>query len=423
MNIVQLNATAAVLAQVLTFKQPADLVLSTFFRKERKLGRQDRHEIAETVFAALRHLEKIRTALPTPLSSPRHVALAALVLGRGIGIGVISEWCPAEDVAWLTALKARKNDFTDELNTAAEIPAWLITCLKDNGFDDGAICRYGRNMAQSAPLDVRVNSLKAKRDAVLAKLAAEELACSPTPYSPWGIRFNGKPALNKHPLFLEGVLEVQDEGSQLLALLTGVRRGQIAVDFCAGAGGKTLAMGAMMASKGRLYAFDIAEKRLTKLKPRMIRAGLTHIHPQRIENEHDARLARLAGKADCVLVDAPCSGLGTLRRNPDLKYRRNAEQITALIQQQQSILRAAADLVRPGGRLVYATCSVLPAENETQIDVFLQQHPHWQLLNVADLLQEQKIPLDTGVYLRLNTAIHQTDGFFAAVLSRKQPTK
>lgn len=421
MNTTQLDATATLLAQVLTFRQPADKAVSAFFQRHRQLGRQDRHEIAETVFAALRHLEKIRTALSNPATAPRRAALAALVLGRGISISAIADWCAADDVAWLTELKGRKAEFADQLATAAELPAWLIDCLHDNGWTDDAIRQYGRSMSQSAPLDVRVNTLKGKRDNILAQLTAEQLACTATPYSPWGIRFSGKPALNKHPLFLDGVVEVQDEGSQLLSLLTGVRRGQIAVDFCAGAGGKTLAMGAMMAGKGRLYAFDVAEKRLAKLKPRMVRAGLTHIHPQRIEHEHDARLDRLAGKVDCVLVDAPCSGLGTLRRNPDLKYRQNRERISALQQQQQSILCAAAKLVRAGGRLVYATCSVLPAENETQIDAFLQQHRDWQLTSVADLLREQKIPLDTGVYLRLNTATHQTDGFFAAVLTKTQP--
>ncbi|MGN7072963.1 RsmB/NOP family class I SAM-dependent RNA methyltransferase, partial [Neisseria sp. P0001.S004] len=220
-------------------------------------------------------------------------------------------------------------------------------------------------------------------------------------------------------LFLDGTLEVQDEGSQLLALLVGAKRGEIIVDFCAGAGGKTLAVGAQMANKGRIYAFDIAEKRLANLKPRMTRAGLTNIHPERISSEHDTRIARLAGKADRVLVDAPCSGLGTLRRNPDLKYRQSTETVANLLEQQHSILDAASKLVKPQGRLVYATCSVLPEENELQVERFLSEHPEFELVNCAELLQSLKIDLDTGKYLRLNSGEHQTDGFFAAVLQRK----
>ena len=190
------------------------------------------------------------------------------------------------------------------------------------------------------------------------------------------------------------------------------------VDFCAGAGGKTLAVGAQMANKGRIYAFDIAEKRLANLKPRMTRAGLTNIHPEKIGSEHDPRVTRLAGKADRVLVDAPCSGLGTLRRNPDLKYRQSPESIAQLVRQQRSILQAASALVAPGGRLVYATCSVLPEENERQVEEFLRGNPRFSLLNAGEILAAQKIALDTDKYLQLDSAAHQTDGFFAAVLQR-----
>lgn len=418
MNTTQFNATAALLAEVLTFRQPADKTMSFFFQQHRQLSQHDRHEIAETVFAALRHLEKIRTVLPEPATAPHRVAAAALMLGRSIDINTIHECCPQENRNWLAELQARQTDFASQLHTDAELPSWLITCLKNNGWQDETIRQYGHSVNQSAPLDVRVNTLKGKRNAVLAQLNAAGFSASATPYSPWGIRFSEKPALYQHPLFLNGVLEIQDEGSQLLALLTGVRRGQIVVDFCAGAGGKTLAMGAMMADTGRLYAFDVAEKRLAKLKQRMIRAGLSHFHAQRIEPHQDTRLTRLTGKADCVLVDAPCSGLGTLRRHPDLKYRQNTAQITTLQQHQQTILHTAAQLVRPGGRLVYATCSILPTENEAQIDAFLSQHPNWQLHNAGALLQAHKVPLDTGVYLHLNTSAHQTDGFFAAVLSK-----
>lgn len=417
-NAQQLDLTAAALAQVLTFRQPADVVLSTFFRRQRKLGVRDRHEIAETVFATIRHLQKIQKMLPRPHNKPRRAALAALVLGRGLSIHAVESLCDAEEKQWLVELKQHKSDFAATLTTAAELPQWLIDCLQQQDWNENQIIAYGRSVMQAAPLDVRVNTLKGKRDKVLVALQAEGLRAEATPYSPWGIRLYDKPALNRHPLFLDGVLEVQDEGSQLLALLTGVKRGQIAVDFCAGAGGKTLAMGAMMAGSGRLYALDVAEKRLANLKPRMVRAGLTNIHPQRIDNEHDARIARLKGKADCVLVDAPCSGLGTLRRNPDLKYRQSGDNVQALQQQQRSILQAASALVRSGGRLVYATCSILEAENQQPLNDFLAANTGWHIEPIHTLLKGIALPSMQSDYLQLNTSEHHTDGFFAAVLTR-----
>jgi 16S rRNA (cytosine967-C5)-methyltransferase len=417
-NAQQLDLTAAALAQVLTFRQPADVVLSAFFRRERKLGVRDRQEIAETVFAAIRHLQKIQMMLSRPHNKPRRAALAALILGRGLSVHAVESLCDAEEKQWLVELKKHKSDFAAALTTTAELPQWLIDCLQQQNWDENQIIDYGRSVMQAAPLDVRVNTLKGKRDKILAVLQAEGLRAEATPYSPWGIRLYDKPALNRHTLFLDGVLEVQDEGSQLLALLTGVKRGQIAVDFCAGAGGKTLAMGAMMAGSGRLYALDVAEKRLANLKPRMVRAGLTNIHPQRIDNEHDARISRLKGKADCVLVDAPCSGLGTLRRNPDLKYRQSGDNVQALQQQQRSILQAASALVRPGGRLVYATCSILEAENQQQLNDFLAANTGWHIEPVQALLKDNALPAMQGDYLQLHTGKHQTDGFFAAVLTR-----
>ena len=420
MTPTQLTHTAAVLAQMLTFEQPADVVLSNYLRNHRKLGRNDRHEIAETAFAALRHYQKIAATLRRPAVQSRKAALAALILGRSVNISQIEDLLNNADneKEFLSSLKARKNEFSGCLNTAAELPSWLIARLQQH-YTDEQILAFGRSVAQPAPLDVRVNTLNSKRDKALAQLQTEYPQAIATPYAPHGIRFPNKPALNQHPLFLDGTIEVQDEGSQLLAQLVNAKRGEIIVDFCAGAGGKTLAIGAKMANKGRIYAFDVSEKRLANLKPRMTRAGLTNIHPEKIHSETDPRITRLAGKADRVLVDAPCSGLGTLRRNPDLKYRQSPDTLASLQTQQQNILHAAAELVRAGGRLVYATCSILPEENENQAEHFLQTHPDFELLDCSELLAAQKIPLNTGKYLRLDTATHHTDGFFAAVFQRK----
>ena len=418
MTPAQLLHTSTLLGQVLGFEQPADALVSAYFRSHKKLGRQDRHEIAETVFAALRHLQKIQSVLPDPVRQSRRAALAALVLGRGISISALADCAHDEETEFLGYLKAKKTEFAAQLNTAAELPDWLIARLQQH-YTDEQILAFGRSVAQPAPLDVRVNTLNSKRDKTLVQLQTDYPQAIATPLAPHGIRFPNKPALNQHPLFLDGTIEVQDEGSQLLVQLVGAKRGEIVVDFCAGAGGKTLAIGAQMANKGRIYAFDVSEKRLANLKPRMTRAGLTNIHPEKIHSETDPRIARLAGKADRVLVDAPCSGLGTLRRNPDLKYRQSPDTLASLQAQQQSILRAAAELVRAGGRLVYATCSILPEENENQAEHFLQTHPDFELLDCSELFAAQKIPLNTGKYLRLDTATHNTDGFFAAVFRRK----
>ena len=212
---------------------------------------------------------------------------------------------------------------------------------------------------------------------------------------------------------------MQDEGSQLLAWFVEPRRGEMVVDLCAGAGGKTLAMGALMRSTGRLYAFDVSPKRLENLRPRMARSGLQNVHPQRITGERDTRVKRLAGKIDRVLVDAPCSGLGTLRRNPDLKYRQTPQAVIELCAKQASILEAAAPMVKPGGRLVYATCSLLPLENEGIVLDFLGRHPEFVLQPAGEILRRQKIAVECGDYLELSPAQHGTDAFFAAALERK----
>jgi 16S rRNA (cytosine967-C5)-methyltransferase len=273
-------------------------------------------------------------------------------------------------------------------------------------------------MNRPAPLDLRVNTLKGEREAVLAELAQARIAATPGNYSPFAIRLAEKPALARLPLFTQGDIEVQDEGSQLLGLLLAPRRGEAVADFCAGAGGKTLLLGALMGNSGRLYAFDIAEKRLARLKPRLARSGLSNVHPICIESERDPRLKRLAGKMDRVLVDAPCSGLGTLRRNPELKWRQTPESILELTQKQAAILAAAARLVRPGGRLLYATCSLLAAENDQIVDAFLAAHPEFSPLFAHAELARFNLP-EIGERLQLFPQRHDTDAFYAALLTKK----
>jgi 16S rRNA (cytosine967-C5)-methyltransferase len=297
----------------------------------------------------------------------------------------------------------------------ADLPDWLWDRLVAvYGAEESSAIAQG--LLGAAPLDLRVNLEKTSREEALAGLALEG---APTTLSPAGIRMRGKPAINRHALFLSGALEVQDEGSQLLAYLLAPRRGEMVADFCAGAGGKTLAISMLMHGSGRVYAMDVSDKRLRELAPRAARAGISNVHPIVLAGEGDVRVKRLAGKLDRVLVDAPCSGFGTLRRNPDLKWRHGETAITELAAKQARILKAAARLVKPGGRLVYATCSILPDENEAVADAFAAEHGEFKALACNELLATQRIPLDTGAQLRLWPHRHGTDGFFAAAYERR----
>ena len=299
------------------------------------------------------------------------------------------------------------------------MPEWLFEKLVARDGEAAAL-ELAHAVNQPAPLDLRVNAIKATREDVITALAEAPILCEPTPYAPLGIRIIKKPALQNLPLFKNGSIEVQDEGSQLLSQIVGAKRGEMVVDFCAGAGGKTLSLGAAMRNTGRLYAFDISEKRLAKLKPRLARSGLSNVHPVQIAHENDAKVKRLAGKIDRVLVDAPCSGLGTLRRNPDVKWRQTPQSLVELNEKQASILAGAARLVKAGGRLVYATCSILDEENEAIVAGFLASRDDFVLIPMSEVLAEQKIDLQMDNYLKLSPALHHTDGFFAAVLERKK---
>lgn len=420
-----LAAAVEATARLLHFAQPADAALSAFFR-EKKSGARDRAFIAETAYAVLRRkrlLERLAGLVVYPHKPPaqqailpRERVLLSLSRVRGLSQRQLEPGLLAGEAEWLAAIRQQAEP---ELSLAErmDFPDWLAARLLARHSQDEALA-LARALNTPAPLDLRVNPLKASREDVLARLRADGLDAAPCPFAPLGLRVKGRPALQKHPLFLDGSFEVQDEGSQLLGYLLAPRRGELVVDFCAGAGGKTLILGALMRSSGRLYAFDIAGKRLGKLKARVARAGLSNVHPVAITNENDIRVKRLAGKTDRVLVDAPCSGLGTLRRNPDLKWRQSAESVAELAHKQAAILAAAARLVKPGGRLVYATCSILDEENVAIVAVFLATHPEFRRLSAHDVLAAQGIVVDCGEDLRLAPQTHGTDGFYAAVLER-----
>lgn len=405
----------AVLGQLLTFEHPADAVVSRYFRDHRELGHADRAFVAETVFAVLRRGRSLEARCAGQLSNRRRL-LAALAVTRGWSQRELAPVLKASEEEWLAAAKAvREEDLPPAVR--CDLPDWLYERLAAQ-FGSDEVVALARALNQPAPLDLRVNTLKMNRETLLEKLAADGIAAAPGTLSPLAVRLRDKPALAKTALFLEGAYEVQDEGSQLLGYLLEPKRGEMVVDFCAGAGGKTLLLGALMRNTGRLYAYDVSDKRLANLKPRLARSGLSNVHPVRIEHERDQKIKRLAGKADRVLVDAPCSGLGTLRRNPDLKWRQNETSVAELTVKQAAILEAAAKLVRPGGRLVYATCSLLAAENDEIIAAFLAKHPEFTLLPASAILARHDIAID-GETLRLLPNVHNTDGFFAAALERK----
>lgn len=405
----------AVLGQLLRFDHPADAVVSRYFREHRQLGHADRAFVAETVFAVLRRGRSIEARCAGQLSDRRRL-LATLAVVRGWSQRELAPVLKASEEAWLSEAKAMSDaDWPPAVR--CDLPDWLYNRLEEQ-FGAEEVLALSKAMNQPAPLDLRANTLKGDRDGLLARLAADGIEAQAGDLSPLAVRLRDKPALAKHPLFLEGAFEVQDEGSQLLGFLLEPKRSEMVVDFCAGAGGKTLLLGALMRNTGRLYAFDVSDKRLTNLKPRLARSGLSNVHPARIEHERDQKVKRLAGKADRVLVDAPCSGLGTLRRNPDLKWRQDEQSVAELTVKQASILDSASTLVRPGGRLVYATCSLLAQENDAIVAAFLEKHPDFSLLPASTVLGKQGIACD-GDLLRLLPHKHNTDGFFAAAMERK----
>ena len=413
-----LELATELLHRVLQFKQPADAIVSDFFREHRALGQRERHTLAETTYTVLRQRPLL---LHLAQSGRGEMERRLAILGWQGNDAFLRAALDDAEPAWLARVAAiDRSVLPDKLRH--NLPDWLAERLQAALGDE--FWPLVDSLNAPAPLDLRVNAFKAKRDEVQAAFKAEGVEALPTPYSPLGLRIQGKPALHKLEVFLRGDVEVQDEGSQLLALMLDAKRGEMVVDFCAGAGGKTLALGASMRNTGRLYAFDTSGHRLAALKPRLARSGLSNVYPAQIAHERDERIKRLAGKIDRVLVDAPCSGLGTLRRNPDLKWRQSPQAIDEMRVKQAAILASAARLVKPGGRLVYATCSLLDEENEAITEAFgAASAEQFEVLPAEQALARAHVAdaaaLVRGDFLRLWPHRHGTDGFFAAVWQRR----
>ena len=419
-----IDSLTFLLGQLLRFDGPADAIMSRHFKADRLLGSRDRSIVAEAAFDALRRLASLRFIMQTadPMRATRLAAM--IVLARQYGVDSLPpRSLRGDERAVRGALDVQLRYAPQAVQ--AEVPLWLYRLVEAQYPDARDLFAA---MTVPAPLDLRVNSIKAQREVVLAQLQRSTrehapLKATPTPFSPDGIRLQEKPALTRWPLYQDGLIEVQDEGSQLVARLVAPKRGEMVVDFCAGAGGKTLALGALMRSTGRLYAFDIHAKRLAGLTPRMARAGLSNVHPAAITSERDPRVKRLAGKIDRVLVDAPCSGSGTLRRNPDLKWRFDDQELERLRGIQAQVLDSASRLVKPGGRLVYATCSVLASENQEQMEGFLDRHPDFVAVQAAEILAPQGIDIvhaeRFAPWFVMLPHLHSSDGFFAGVVERR----
>ncbi len=404
----------ALVGELLRFERPADQTVSRYFRANRELGQNDRAFVAEAVYAVLRRRRSLESAAAS--AAPRALLLAALARVQGYSARALEAVLrPGEEALVARARASSEAIWPDAVR--ADLPDWLWQRIEAQQGTTEAM-RIAQGLLNAAPLDLRVNLARTDLGAAQAALSASGIDCTPTPYSPAGLRLAGKPAINRHPLFEQGLIEVQDEGSQLLAYLLAPRRGEMVADFCAGAGGKTLALAMLMRGTGRLYAMDVSVKRLHALAPRAARAGVSNVHSLALAGEGDVRAKRLASKLDRVLVDAPCSGFGTLRRNPDLKWRHGPDAIVELAQKQFSILRAAARLVKPGGRLVYATCSILEEENEAVVERFAAVCPEFATVSCGELLAAQRIRLPGGERLRLWPHVHGTDGFFAAAFER-----
>jgi len=424
-RVSRLEQVMELLADIMKWQYPADQCISRYFRANPKMGARDRAEVAEAVFDVLRHLRRYRRdAQSCPVRLQECLAWRGLYATSRLqaqfqtGNKDLDEW-----LARCDSIDPQSLPFAVRYS----LPEWLAERFLKMPQPES----LAGSLLKSAPIDLRVNTLKSDRNQVLEQIRGmfesdktKGFTAEPTPFSDVGIRIGGHPPIQKWGLFEKGVIEVQDEGSQLLAKLVDPKRHEMVIDFCAGAGGKTLALGAMMASTGRLYAFDISAARLARAKPRFARSGLSNIYPVVIRPEKDDRVVRLSRKAHRVLVDAPCTGLGTLRRNPDLKWRLQQEELERLLVQQASILDQASACVRPGGRLVYATCSLLAEENEMQVHAFLERNKDFELVHAGDMLPKSLLEtefsaLDEHGMLHLRPDWHGTDGFFAAVMLRK----
>ena len=432
----RIQSAIELLAEIEDGQRPADRLIEGYFRRRRFAGSGDRAAIVGLVYATLRRragldwwIARAGGAESDGEAGARRRLLAALLHLEGHSAADVEglfdggRYAPRPLGPEERALLARLAEVGRE---AAPIPDW-VSGNYPQWLDQALRSRFGerlgeemRALGERAPVDLRVNSLKAERPAVLERLRADGIAAEPCRLSPLGIRLAERVRITAHPIFSQGLAEIQDEGAQLVALLVDARPGAQVVDLCAGAGGKTLALAAAMENRGQVYACDTGVRRLERMAPRLQRAAVRNVQTRRLKGAGDPWLAALEGRADRVLLDTPCSGSGAWRRNPDAKWRLTPQVLAAHVEAQRGLLDQARRLVRPGGRLVYATCSLLECENEDQVEDFLARHPDFRLLPIGGVWSETvggSCP-SARPSLMLTPGRDGVDGFFAAVLQR-----
>ncbi len=414
-----------------TRARPADAVANDYFRARRFIGGGDRRAVSDRVWQVLRTRRRLDWWLRADASrgasgaTARLLVAASLLLEGGALGGVASafsggRFAPAPlDPAELATLRRLEGHTLDHRGmpdaVRLEVPDWLHARLAARlgpALEDEL-----QALLQPAPLDLRVNLLKTTLEAAQAALAAEGLDAVATRFSPWGLRIANRRPVTTGPAFQSGLIEIQDEGSQLVAALADARPGQRVCDFCAGAGGKTLALAMTIANRGQLAACDTSPARLENAVRRLRRAGVSNVE-RHLLAPGDKWTKRRTQSFDRVLVDAPCTGTGTWRRNPDARQRLTEADLAELTARQAAILDAAAPLVRKHGRMVYATCALLEEENEAQVMRFLARHPGFSLVPLARAWPFDGAPPCGGDFLTLTPARHGTDGFFAVVLEQ-----
>ena len=433
----RMQAVIELLDAIWSGDEPADRLIDAYFRKRRYAGSGDRRAVNESLYDVLRHRGRLDWWIARTGSDlepgPRTRVIAELALEKKSSpqdtqaIFSGAKHCPepltpGED-ALAEALYGRPLSHGDmPASVSLEYPEWMDKSLQASW--SGRLALEMSALNQPAPVDLRVNTLKTSPDAARQSLKEEFVDSEPTPLSPIGLRLTGKARLAGTTAFKQGWIEVQDEGSQLIALLSDARPGMDVVDFCAGAGGKALALAASMGVDGKmdghLTACDISAYRLERMAPRMKRAGVEKIRTQAVAAQDDTWITNNAGTMDRVLADVPCTGTGAWRRNPDARWRSTLDGLDDKIATQQRILKLSATLVKPGGRLIYTTCSLLQEENESQLAWFLEHHGDFQALPIDGVWAETVggPPPPPGPCLRLSPASTGTDGFFCAVMER-----
>lgn len=425
----RIRAAIEVLEDIAGNHRPASAALADWGRSHRFAGSGDRAAIGTIVFDALRNKNSFAWQMGS--DEPRTLALAAAGAALGLSLEELQVAADGSEYS-IAALSDEESDGLKRsisedapIQVSGDLPEWLVPSF-ERTFGARA-AEEGRALSLRAPIDLRVNALKATREKVLK--AFDKFGAVPTPLSPAGVRIPPPKGAAKSPnveadtAHGKGWFEVQDEGSQLAALIAGAAPREQVLDFCAGAGGKTLAMAAGMQNTGQVYAYDTSRSQLRPIFERLKRAGVRNV--QVMEAGDEAQLANLAGRFDLVAVDAPCTGSGTWRRRPDTKWRLKPAALDARIAEQREVLAAAAPMVKPGGRLVYITCSVLQEENGEQVAAFLSEHAEFKLSPVSEYWASRiggDMPASAdgaAETLLLTPGSHGTDGFFIAVLKRQ----